>query len=172
MEIDRSGLELLSRQECLRLLATTGIGRIGIHAAALPVILPVAYVVDDASIVVRVGSGSQLDSATRDAVVAFEADYVDPGEGDSWSVSVTGVTRHVTDHDELERVKRLPLGEWAGDAADRFVCISLEMVSGRRRALAVQSADANCRRAVKDHSAGVGALARRPKGQSMRDVRP
>lgn len=132
----------MSRQECLRLLATTRIGRVGIHADALPVILPAPYVVDDGSIVIRVAAGSLLDSATRDAVVAFEADDVDPPGGEGWSVSATGVTSDITDPNELERVRRLPLGRWVGDAADRFVRISLEMISGRRRPLTVQSSDA------------------------------
>jgi nitroimidazol reductase NimA-like FMN-containing flavoprotein (pyridoxamine 5'-phosphate oxidase superfamily) len=134
MRVDSFGLELLSREECVRLLSTTAIGRIGFHSAALPVILPVAYAVDGDSIVVRVRGGSQLDIATREAVVAFEADDLDAssGGGGGWSVAVTGVTSTITEPAELERMRALALDEWSG-LDDRFIRISLDMLSGRRR---------------------------------------
>ncbi len=136
MGTDASGLELLSREDCVHLLATRTIGRIAFHAAALPVILPVAYAVDGDSIVVRVRGGSQLDAGTRGAVVAFEVDDVDAADGGHWSVVVTGVTSAVSDPAELERAKALPLDDWAGDG-DRFIRISRELVSGRRRLVPV-----------------------------------
>jgi len=71
MDADHSGLEVLSRDECLRLLSGARTGRVGFHADALPVVLPVAFAVDYLGIVVRVRAGSQIDYATRDAVVAF-----------------------------------------------------------------------------------------------------
>ena len=135
MEVDRAGLELLSRDECLRLLATASTGRIGFHTGALPVILPVTYAMDDAGVVVRIRAGSQLELAMRDAVVAFEIDDVDPGQGSAWSVAVTGVTSRITDPEEIEQVRGLPLDDWAADGTDRFVRISLDLVSGRRRAV-------------------------------------
>ena len=115
---------MLSRRECLGLLSTVKVGRIAFHAGALPMILPVSYVLEDRGIVARVRSGSQLESATMDAVVAFEADDVAPGRGRGWSVTVTGFVRHIDG--------RGPLADWAGDETDRLVCISLDMVSGRR----------------------------------------
>jgi len=133
MDADRSGLEVLSRDECLRLLSGARTGRVGFHAGALPVVLPVAFAVDDLAIVVGVRPGSQLDDATRDAVVAFEADDVDPGVGTAWSVSVTGVTSDITDPTELARVRSLGLDGWAGGATGRFKRISTDLISGRRR---------------------------------------
>ena len=46
MHIDRAGLRVLTREECLALLATAEIGRIAISARALPVILPVRFAMD------------------------------------------------------------------------------------------------------------------------------
>ncbi len=106
MSIDSSGLELLSRADCVHLLSTTTIGRIGFHAAALPVVLPVAYAVDGESIVLRVRAGSQLDAGTGDAVVPFEADDVGAGERGGWSVAVTGVTSTITDRRRPRRCRR------------------------------------------------------------------
>ena len=41
--IDRNGLEVLDRDECLRLLGTATLGRVGITFGALPVVLPVNF---------------------------------------------------------------------------------------------------------------------------------
>ncbi len=41
MHVDRNGLEVLEREECLRLLAGATIGRLGITIGTLPVVLPV-----------------------------------------------------------------------------------------------------------------------------------
>jgi len=131
MDADHSGLEVLSRDECLRLLSGARTGRVGFHAGALPFVLPVTFAVDDLAIVVGVRVGSQLDDATRDAVVAFEADDIDPSEGTAWSVSVTGVTSDITDPTELAHVRSLGLGDWTGGATGRFIRISTDLISGR-----------------------------------------
>ena len=132
MERDRNGLEVLDRDECLRLLATATLGRIGVQSGALPTVLPVNFVVDDNAIVIRTSPGSKLDAATRNAVVAFEADWIDALYHTGWSVTVTGVAREVVDPIELERVRSLPLAHWAPGPADRYVSISTELLSGRR----------------------------------------
>lgn len=132
MEVDRSGCEVLSRDECLRLLSTETMGRLGLHAGALPVILPVAYALVDGNVVVRTHDGAQIYGAARDAVVAFEVDRPPGGDDGGWSVHVTGLAQEVTDPCELARLRALPLRRWAQDDADRFVRISLQLMSGRR----------------------------------------
>ena len=132
MEIDRNGLEVLSRSECLRLLATATIGRIGIHADALPTILPVNFVSTDRGIVVQTVAGSKLDAAMEHSVVAFEADHVDARSHCGWSVVVTGVARPITDAAELAWARDLPLRHWVPVGGDRYISISTELVSGRR----------------------------------------
>ena len=136
VDVDRSGFELLARAECLRLLASTRIGRVGAHAGALPVILPVVFALDDKGVVIRVRAGSQLERATRDAVVCFEADDVDPSRGRGWSVAVTGEAREITEGAELEWARGLPLEGWPGEQDDPRR-ISLDLVSGRRGPLAL-----------------------------------
>ena len=90
MELDRNGLEVLDPVECLHLLAGATIGRIGVQYGALPTVLPVNFVLYEEAIVIRTSPGTKLDAATRNAVVAFEADSIDSVYHTGWSVSVTG----------------------------------------------------------------------------------
>jgi nitroimidazol reductase NimA-like FMN-containing flavoprotein (pyridoxamine 5'-phosphate oxidase superfamily) len=126
-------LEKLSRVECTRLLATTTLGRVGVSMGALPAVLPVHFVVDGDEIVFRTVPGTKLDVATARTVVAFEADHYDAESGTGWSVLVRGVAREVVDHHELARLRTLPLQSWTFDgAAERFVRVAMELVTGRR----------------------------------------
>jgi nitroimidazol reductase NimA-like FMN-containing flavoprotein (pyridoxamine 5'-phosphate oxidase superfamily) len=126
-----TALEDLPPDECRRLLTTTSLGRVGVTIGALPAVLPVNYVVDGDAIVFRTVPGTKLDAATARAVVAFEADGVEDGTG--WSVLVRGMAGEITDPGELAHARELPLRSWAlGDAADRYVRVGFELVSGRR----------------------------------------
>jgi len=127
---DGAGLEVLDREACLAALSAGGVGRIAVNAAALPLILPVRFALADEWVVLRVGQGSTLDVATRDSVVAFEADGSTPGH--DWSVSLVGVAHHLVDAGDIGRAEALPLPRWWGDQPQRFVAISTERVSGRR----------------------------------------
>ena len=131
MEIDRDGLEVLDRAECLRLLDGAAVGRIAGTSGALPVVLPVRYAVDGDAIVVETGRGTTLDFATSGSVVAFEVDNLHERGHAGWTVMVTGVAEEVLDDDEVERLRGLLTGE-RDRAEQRFVRISSEIVSGRR----------------------------------------
>jgi len=111
VQLDRNGLEILDREECLRLLALTSLGRIGFTSGALPSVLPVTYHLDQDRILVHTTRGSRLDAALRDAVVAFEADELDASEHSGWSVAVTGV---------------------ATELDPGTLAISIDLISGRR----------------------------------------
>jgi len=131
---DRLGLETLDRSECLKLLATAPVGRIGVTIRALPTILPVNFAVVGDSIVFRTVPGTKLDAATRRAVVAFEADSYAPDRSSGWSVVVQGVCSDVADAAERAALAATPIRAWAFDegVADRFVRIDISFVSGRR----------------------------------------
>jgi nitroimidazol reductase NimA-like FMN-containing flavoprotein (pyridoxamine 5'-phosphate oxidase superfamily) len=132
MEVDRNGLEVLERDECLRLLASATLGRIGFTSGALPTVLPVNFLLDDERILVRTGRGGKLDAALQDVVVAFEVDDFDPMHHSGWSVAVTGVATEITDPTALYEARLEPVARWAprGDAA--VIAISTELLSGRR----------------------------------------
>ena len=131
MEIDRNGLEVPSREECLRLLAGSTLGRLAVHSGALPTIVPVNFALTPQGVVIRTSPGSKLDAALTNSVVAFEVDSYDGIYHSGWSVVVIGVAREITDEEELDQVRRLHLPHWAPGPADHFVCISTELVSGR-----------------------------------------
>lgn len=132
MEIDRNGLEVLERAECLHLLAGASLGRIGISSGALPVVLPVNFRLHGDRILVRTGKGTKLDAATRNTVVAFEVDDFDPMYHSGWSVMVTGEAREVTEPEDLEALARVPLTRWAPKGDGHVVAISTDVISGRR----------------------------------------
>ncbi len=132
MEIDRNGLQVLDRDECLALMGTATIGRVSVSANALPTILPVNFWFDGDRIVIRSGAGAKLAAALDEAVVAFEVDDFDPVSHAGWSVVVTGVANAITDPDEVRALESAPLRRWAPSGDDRFVSISTELVAGRR----------------------------------------
>ena len=132
MDLDRNGLEVLTRAECLTLLESKTFGRIALTSQALPIILPVNYRFDGRSIVLRTHPGTKLEAATRHTVVAFEVDDVDPVYHAGWSVVVQGIARAVDDRDEIHRLARLRLAVWTPAQAETFVTISTDLVTGRR----------------------------------------
>lgn len=111
MDIDRDGLEVLDRAECLRLLDGAAVGRIAGTSGALPVVLPLRYALDGDSIVFETELGTTIDFLSSGAVVAFEVDNLHERGHSSWTVMVTGVAHRLDDHS---------------------VRLSLELVSGRR----------------------------------------
>ncbi|WP_214110454.1 pyridoxamine 5'-phosphate oxidase family protein [Acrocarpospora catenulata] len=130
MRSESTGLRTLSRQECLRLLAVTPIGRIVFTDRALPAVQPVNYLLDGETIVIRTAGGSRLAAATREAIVAFEVDDIDPVTRTGWSVTVLGLARGVTDPAERRRLAALPLLPWARGDADHFIVLTADRVSG------------------------------------------
>ncbi|MFI7415763.1 pyridoxamine 5'-phosphate oxidase family protein [Nonomuraea sp. NPDC049684] len=132
MQLDSSGLQVLSREECLRLLSSTPIGRIVFTDRALPAVQPVNFCLDGERVVIRTSIGSKLAAATRHAVVAFEADEFDPAMRTGWSVTAVGHARAVTDPAETARLAALPLSPWAPGSRDHYIVVDAEQVSGRR----------------------------------------
>jgi nitroimidazol reductase NimA-like FMN-containing flavoprotein (pyridoxamine 5'-phosphate oxidase superfamily) len=137
MEVDKNGLEVLGRDECLRLLATAPIGRVGLSSAALPTVLPVTFRLVGDRILFRTGHGSKLDAATRQAVVAFEVDDFDLDGHSGWSVVAVGVAQHVA-ADGIDELDLVHIARWIPSPADRLVAISTEIVSGRRLVPGIQ----------------------------------
>ena len=132
MEVDRNGLNVLGRDECMRLLAGSTFGRIGITSGALPVVLPVNYRLVEGRIAFRTGRGTKLDAATVNSVVAFEVDDIDPLSHAGWSVVVTGVARKVTDPAILQELASAGIPRWAASTDESVVEVGTTMVSGRR----------------------------------------
>jgi nitroimidazol reductase NimA-like FMN-containing flavoprotein (pyridoxamine 5'-phosphate oxidase superfamily) len=132
MQLDRNGLEVLPRAECLRLLARTRVGRVVVTDRALPAAFPVNFALLDEDVVFQTTAGSKLEAAEGEEVMAFEADDIDPVHQAGWSVLVQGLASVLTDPDELARARALGLEPWAPGARFQFVRIRAELVSGRR----------------------------------------
>ncbi|MDR6975931.1 hypothetical protein J2X68_002619 [Streptomyces sp. 3330] len=122
--------------EALRLLGSVSLGRIVFTRHALPTVRPVNHALVDGDIVIRTHGDATLTRYTRQnegagAVVAYEADDIDPRTHLGWSVVVTGFARLVTDPRELARYRAL-LRPWVSQTMDHAVLISPDLVTGVR----------------------------------------
>lgn len=126
-------MERLDRDECLKLMERhpACVGRVAL-AGPRPVIFPVNYAIDGDSIVFRTDPGTKFDAAVQKSYVAFEVDWVEPTWQIGWSVVARGQAQVVTEPEELERLRRLPLAPWAEGDKVTFVSIDAELISGRR----------------------------------------
>ena len=130
MYSDHHGLELLEVEECLSLLRSKSVGRLGLSASSLPIVLPVRYLVDDDRILLATGRDTRMAAATHDTVVAFEVDDFDSDDMTGWSVMVQGRASELVDH--VDAVGAEELSSWIGSDPVRCVCIPMEIVSGQR----------------------------------------
>jgi len=109
---DHAGLETVGLGECLRLLASVRLGRIGFQADGELVVLPVNHAVDGQDVVFRTAPGSKLSAAENQSSVTFEVDGYDPRRRTGWSVLVTGRAQMVYDDDEVDALDSLGLESW------------------------------------------------------------
>lgn len=129
---DDHGLEVLAQDECVNLLRTASIGRLGLTAGSLPIILPLNFAVDGESIVFCTEPGAKLSAARAADVVCLEVDDADVMNHEGWSVLVTGRLREITEAAELATAHRLPLAPWKPTTSPHYVRLPMELVSGRR----------------------------------------
>ena len=115
----------LSRAESLRLLGGAPFGRIIYTVRALPAIVPVRHLVDNGMIVVRTHVGGDC----AGAVVAFQADDIDPVAESGWSVTVTGVARRLQDNTEITHYEAI-LSPFVDMPNVEVLCIYPEIVAG------------------------------------------
>ena len=123
------GLDILKRDECLRLLEQNSFGRIGLQIADDPVVLPVYYALANDQIVFRTDPGTKLIAAVLGTRVAFEVDDRDEG----WSVLVIGRAHEVRSPSPDRTVLQARVEDrWPEGERDRIVRIEVERVTGRR----------------------------------------
>ncbi len=130
---DHAGLEILPFDECLRLLASVPVGRVGFFTDGEVVVLPVNHALDGQDPVFRTARGSKLSAAEGQDLVAFEADGYDEQTRSGWSVVVTGRAEVVYEEAEVERLTLLGLHPWV-TAVERpfWIRIRATSVSGRQ----------------------------------------
>lgn len=130
--MDEAGLEVMDEAECLELLSGCHVGRVAVTIGAVPAVFPVNFALLDGKIVFRTGSGTKLDAALHNSVVAFEVDDVDAMYHSGWSVLVIGVADEVRDPGAMRRAMALPLAPWAPGNRPHVVALQAEFISGRR----------------------------------------
>jgi nitroimidazol reductase NimA-like FMN-containing flavoprotein (pyridoxamine 5'-phosphate oxidase superfamily) len=125
-------IEELAEAECRSLLAGRHLGRLALVDDRGPVILPVNYVVDRDAPVFRTDPGTKLDAVAEGAAVAFEVDATDEATRTGWSVVVRGALGEVTDPEDLERLRALPLYPWSRGDEARYLRVAPASLTGRR----------------------------------------
>lgn len=127
-------LVAMPREESLSLLASVSFGRVVFTHLALPAIRPVNHLVDRDLIIIRPSDGAAITTSVDPnggAVVAYEADQIDPGEHLGWSVIVVGRARRVIDPADVDRYQRA-LRPWILGAYLDVIAIHADMVDGFR----------------------------------------
>jgi len=138
MWIDQRGSEVLSRIECLRLLALAGrsavVGRLAVSTESSPVVHPVNFVFEDSRVLVRLGDGWMWATAPG-RLVAFEVDGVTSECGApapcAWSVLVRGLAMRLPFSSSDDWMKREPVPA-VTDPGERLLAIRPDVVTGRR----------------------------------------
>jgi nitroimidazol reductase NimA-like FMN-containing flavoprotein (pyridoxamine 5'-phosphate oxidase superfamily) len=127
--LDGGELEVLEHDECFRLLATMEVGRIAItvEPGTAPVVVPVNFVLDERTVVIRSDPGSTTFGALI-GPVSFQVDLIDPFHRTGWSVLVRGPIEELA----VEDIAHLSLTPWAAGAKHRWLRVVPTAVSGRR----------------------------------------
>jgi len=134
-------IEELDRDECLRLIAAGGVGRIAYTSRFGPAVLPVNYKLQNRAIVFRTAQHSPLDEDLRTGItdadyqVAFEIDDIDMAGQMGWSVLIQGPAHHLTGA-EREAALNAGVEAWAPGDRELFVRIVPSHITGRRISIA------------------------------------
>jgi uncharacterized protein len=131
-------MEDLAEDECFDLLKRHHFGRVAFAEGVdlPPVIMPLNYLVDANTVVVRTDPDSRLGGALRDALVTFEIDGIDQPQRTGWSVVVSGRAQEVVDPGDLRELNQTPLLPWAPGDRSQYVRITPGSVTGRRISVA------------------------------------
>lgn len=136
-----SAFEVLSEEECLRLLSKVDYGRVVVVGDdGRPQISLIRFGLWDRTVVFNSRSAALVARAAF-GHVALEADSIDPMTHEGWDVVVGGVGTDITDSvDSASIAARGALGEhWVGGKEHRWVSIVNPVFRGRRLYVPVQS---------------------------------
>lgn len=132
MDTDVNGLEILTAEECLRMLKRRSFGRLGLSVEGLPTIMPVNFGLIEDQIIIRTRRGAKLATATRNTLVAFEVDQVNDSTGDGWSVIVRGIARELSEAEQRRVDQHRATPRRLSCDHSRLVAVSIDLISGRR----------------------------------------
>ncbi len=119
--------------ECRDLLACGVVGRVAMATPVGPRIVPVSYSLYGDAIVFRTAPYSELSTYGWDTDLAFEVDDLDYDTQQGWSVVAVGRAHVVSDHDEVQRIRReCETQPWAAGTRNLYVALAWRQLTGVR----------------------------------------
>jgi hypothetical protein len=143
--------ESLDDAECRRLLATVAFGRLVFTRDALPAVQVLRYCLRGAQILMPIRAGSALSRAVRGAVVAFEADCVDPLTETGWTITAVGPAHVLTEPHDVAAAEQLGLQIWIPSAPYSYLAVEIGTLHGCRVARVRDRASPSATIAVLPH---------------------
>lgn len=126
-------MDVLNSSQCLELLRTMTVGRIGITVTdGAPEIIPINFVLDRGTVVFRTAPGTKFAAALDHRPITFEADGFIAAQGLAWSVVIKGSSAPITGQEQLLETYRLPLFPWQAAPKNNFVRIEPDQITGRQ----------------------------------------
>jgi nitroimidazol reductase NimA-like FMN-containing flavoprotein (pyridoxamine 5'-phosphate oxidase superfamily) len=131
----------LDESECIRLLRTSVVGRLGFNTAdPAPVILPVNYAVMGRSICLLTTEHGVLKQWAALSDVAFQVDEIDATRWSGWSVLVQGPCEVVPELEVSQLLRQLPRPRpWADGERGTLLRLRWTQIAGRRLGGSIQT---------------------------------
>jgi len=129
----RDAIEELGRDECLALMTTQRLGRLGVVIDGVPLVLPMQFALNGETVVLQTNQGAKSLHAPLTSV-SFEVDHVDWEQGVGWSVLIQGLGEDISTaiDEHSEALRSLAVHSWAPPPADRWLTIIPRVITGRR----------------------------------------
>ncbi len=128
--VNRMGV--IDEAQCIELMVSTPIGRVGFNSGDAPLVLPVNFAMHEGAVVFRTLEGLKLAAAAQGQMVCFEVDQWDARDKSGWSVVVRGQASEVTGWAEIEQLENLGLTPWSREKwRPLWVKIEPTEISGR-----------------------------------------
>lgn len=123
----------ITSAEVLPLLGTVRIGRIAYMHRALPSVQAVSHMIDNGSIIIKThGRPPAISPAgSGTAILAYEADAIDPETFSGWRVTVTGQATLVRDHEQIARYQQV-LPPWPSSGQGQYIRLQPSILTGYR----------------------------------------
>ncbi|MFN0028994.1 MAG: pyridoxamine 5'-phosphate oxidase family protein [Acidimicrobiales bacterium] len=128
----RTWLTSLPPEECVALLKSALVGRLGVVIDGKPEVFPVCHVYEDGCVIFPTNDGTKMHAALRWPWVGFEVDAIDSDGMTARSVMLSGRAEEITDAAVIERAASIRTLPWRADQTVRWVRIVPEQMTGRR----------------------------------------
>jgi len=125
-------VEMIDRDECLKLLGQHRVGRLGYIDDGWPTVVPVNYSIDGDKIFIRSLPGHKLETANQRHVACIEVDQVDEWARTGWSVVVHGPLEVITDPDVLKTAWANDPDPWVKAPRWHWLKLAPLSITGRR----------------------------------------